>query len=107
MPIFTLNSCTIEVPKGGRSAKATRHGTGETAEFAVLGIDGAPTPQVQATRWALGMPAWEPKSPVAPEAQVLSSKELGGLFYDTITGPAEAATDAPDETDLDEATDGQ
>ncbi len=71
MSIFTLNSCTIEVPKGGQSAKATRHAEGKTpevAEFKVLGIDGAPTPQVQATRWALGMPAWLPPAPATSNA---------------------------------------
>lgn len=63
MPIFTLHGVTIEVPKGGRSARAYRpaiHLDGKLvqsearAEFQVI-PDGA-SPQVQATRWALGLP---------------------------------------------------
>ena len=58
MPIYTLNRCTIEVAKGGRSAKATRHETGEEREFVVIAEPDAPTPQVQAERWAKGKPIW-------------------------------------------------
>ena len=64
MAIYTLNRCTIEVAKGRQSAKVTRHGTGEAAQFGVLAVDGAPTPEVQAQRWALGMPPWV--APAAP-----------------------------------------
>ena len=55
MPIYTLNRCTIEVAKGRQHATATRHGTGETRTFRVLGVDDAPTPEVQAQRWAMGL----------------------------------------------------
>jgi hypothetical protein len=56
MPIYTLRGCTIEVAKGGRSAKATRHKVGQQSqvrEFSV--VAGEPTPEVQAQRWAMGI----------------------------------------------------
>ncbi len=62
MPTYTLSGCTIEVAKGGQSAKATRHfdkdgktlQPPEVKEFKVIAEDDAPTPQVQAERWAKG-----------------------------------------------------
>lgn len=63
MPIYTLRGCTIEVPKGGRSAKATRHGDKpESKSFSVLAVKDAPTPEVQAQRWAMGLPEWMPEA---------------------------------------------
>lgn len=76
MPIFTLHGVTIEVPKGGRSATAYRPAvvidgqlvqTEARAEFGV--IPEGPTPQVQATRWALALPRIE-EYPVEPETEV-------------------------------------
>lgn len=75
MPTFTLHGITIEVPKGGQSAKASRPAVylgGElvqsaaAAEFRVL--PGHPSPQVQATRWALTLPRIEDLPPAAAEA---------------------------------------
>jgi hypothetical protein len=83
--IYTLNCCTIEVAPGGQWAKATRHDSGASQEFRPLRVDGAPTPQVQATRWAMGLPEWAPQN--------------------TVVHLAEAATEEP--TELDEATDGE
>ena len=66
MPIFTLHGVTIEVPKGGQSAKAYRPSiylggklvqSEARAEFGV--IPDGPSPQVQATRWALNLPRIE------------------------------------------------
>lgn len=61
MPIYTYIGATIEVAKGGQSAKATRHEVRDDAgnvlqaaaskEFKVIGEPDAPTPQVQAERW--------------------------------------------------------
>jgi|GEM_PF-5520079 len=62
MPTYTFYGCTIEVAKGGQSAKATRHLDADgnalkppqSAEFQVISEKDAPTPQVQAERWAKG-----------------------------------------------------
>lgn len=68
MATFTLHGVTVEVPKGGRSAKASRPEvylggelvqTAAAAEFGV--IPDGPSPQVQATRWALALPRIEPQ----------------------------------------------
>ena len=78
MPIYTLKGCTIEVPKGGRSAKVSRPAihlggqlvqTEARAEFAV--IPDGPSPQVQAERWAMGLPAVKPANiPEIPDTEL-------------------------------------
>lgn len=64
MAIYTYRGCTIEVAKGGQTAKVSVPG-GETRTFKVLGEADSPTPQVQAQRWAREreLEAAEPKKP--------------------------------------------
>jgi hypothetical protein len=65
--VYTFQGCTIEVAPGGQWAKATRHPDGrppESREFRVLGVPDAPSPQVQAQRWVMGI-LEEPKPVVA------------------------------------------
>lgn len=49
--IYTLSGCTIEVPKGGRTATAKRHVDGTSVKFQT--VAGGATAEVQAQRWAL------------------------------------------------------
>jgi hypothetical protein len=78
MPIYTLHGCTIEVPKGRQSAKASRPEvrddagrviqTAAAADFRT--IAGGPTPEVQAQRWVLALPRLiEPRAPADNPAQ--------------------------------------
>jgi hypothetical protein len=97
MPIYTLHGCTIEVAKGGRSAKATRHvdkdgqpvQPPETAEFVVIAEKDAPSPQVQAQRWAMGL-----------ELQFVAKNA-------TASQPISPQEVTEGDTDLDEANDGE
>lgn len=74
MPTYTLHGCTIEVAKGGRSARATRHVDADgkalqppvSVEFYVVDHPEAGTPQVQAERWAKGK--LRPYPVVVPES---------------------------------------
>jgi hypothetical protein len=92
MPTYTFYGCTIEVAKGGQSAKATRHVDAQgnalkppqTAEFKVIAEDGAPTPQVQAQRWAAGKPARKSEPQIITAGKKLSVDELEKL---TLTKP--------------------
>jgi hypothetical protein len=69
--------CTIEVAPGGKSAKATRHfdkdgntlKPPEVKEFKVIEEKDAPTPQVQAERWAKGKEARPALTLTNPEAE--------------------------------------
>lgn len=80
MPIYTIHGCTIEVAKGGQRATASRHEirdeagqviqSAAAAEFLVLGYADAPTPQVQAQRWAKALPRIADLVPVAEPMEV-------------------------------------
>lgn len=92
MPTYTLFGATVEVAKGGQSAKVTRAQVKDDAgqviqsaayrEFRVLGYPNAPTPQVQAERWVHSLPP------------VIEDVQLAEIFE-----PAEAATDEGTEID--------
>lgn len=50
--IYTFNGCTIEIPKGGRTATVKRPGEG-ARKFESL--PNGPTAEVQAHRWIMGI----------------------------------------------------
>lgn len=96
MPIYTFHGCTIAVAKGGQSATASRpevrDATGAViqsaaaAEFMVLPAVDAPTPQVQAQRWAKSLTRIADASPepiavnerLADEADEVEGDEVEG-----------------------------
>ena len=86
--IYTLRRCTIEVAPGGQTAKASRPlvksgdtVTQEAAErtFRVIAEPGAPSPEIQAQRWAIGEPDWKSAGDVsADEATDLDEDDTDG-----------------------------
>jgi len=80
MPIYTYRGSTIEVAKGGRSARASRVEVRDTAgvviqsaasaEFGVLPDVDAPTPQVQAERWAKALAQVFPADPIEEPTEI-------------------------------------
>lgn len=63
--IYTFRAHTITVQPGGQSASVESHDGKSSRTFRVIAAEGAPTPQVQAQRFVMGLPDWKPPAPPA------------------------------------------